>query len=78
LLGKTDPQNSLVLRTSIIGRDRDKKKSLRVVSIAKRMLGYDKAYFFGLTTNEFAKVMKTRYCQIAFDGHLSPRCKLNK
>lgn len=60
-LGETDPQNSLVLRTSIIGREIETKRNLLEWFLSqKECFGYDKAYFSGLTTNEFAKVMKNK------------------
>jgi dTDP-4-dehydrorhamnose reductase len=61
LSGETDPQNSLVLRTSIIGREIETKRNLLEWFLSqKECFGYDKAYFSGLTTNEFAKVIKNK------------------
>jgi len=58
-LGEPDTQNSLVLRTSTIGWEIETKRGLLEWFLSQHeCFGYDQAYFSGITTNEFAKIIK--------------------
>ena len=58
-LGELNDNNSLTIRTSIIGEEIQNKKSLLewFLSQSKTVYGFKKAIFSGLTTLEFSKII---------------------
>lgn len=60
-LGEVEENNALVLRTSIIGRELRKHKSLLdwfLLQKGKTIRGYTNAIYSGVTTNQMAKIIQ--------------------